>query len=192
MENIEAIKTILDKHSYRVAIETTPDGCIATFPKHIEEPEQDSIRIQYAFGDNQIRIIVYDEDGQAVIDVFQPCPNYAQKLLILSDIVVRSLRMNFTVALAKFILDGEEISEEDFYDKWINVLCSEDDNALSRKLKPLIITCIFSGFNPMAEAYAEHNGILDGYKAIKDFMVPTSNEESDEEKNTVDGRGDVS
>ena len=139
MENsIEDVKQILERNNYKVVVFSTDGGCIAIFPNRVEPPISGLTRIHYQYNDNGLRIIVSDEAGNIYKDAIYACPIYIQRLLMFSHIVKRCMYINYTIALATFIVGENVVEEDDFYQVCANPKMTTEDLELENQLKPII------------------------------------------------------
>jgi hypothetical protein len=180
-EQIIPIKELLSRNNYRVELIAKENGCVATFPERIEEPSCPVIKVYYGYTNDGLYTHYFNEEHSIADEHIIPCPKYAQRLLMLSNIIARCIQIGYSTGLIAF-LDGEkEISEDEFYPLCVNTELTQAELDSENVLKPLVVQCMFSAFTKLDEQIAKETEVLDGYIAIRNMIMGTPVKETEED-----------
>lgn len=164
-EQKDKIIEILDRNEYRVLVQNIDNGILAIYPQRVEYPSIHQSFFYYTFDLDKLNITVKDAEGNIKVNFDHKCPWYAQKLLVLSDILTRCTRINYSIPFIKYIIEGEEVEDEVFFAQ-----LDTEPSEQTEMLKPIVFSIIYGEGADGADAISKTLNVYDGYIAIKKFL----------------------
>lgn len=164
---------LLDRNEYRVVMSQTDRGCLAEFPTRKEIPLLSFTRLYQEFTEKGVDCTTYDADGQELFTHKVSVPSYAQKIWTIYHVISQCMTIGYGSQAIKFKVGGNEAEEQLFLQKHVSPFATKGDAEKEEALQQLIALCFQQGFSDRTKAFAQQQGILDGYLAVKNlFAVP--------------------
>lgn len=169
---LKELEALLDQHDYRVVMQTTPGGCLTSFPGRSEEPMIGPSRLYQEFTHDGVLVCIHDENGIQVSKEEIECPVYAQALFTMYHVICRCADIGYHASLVKLVVNGKEQVEEDvFWETHKSQFMSPSNAQQEGSLRKLLESCFLEGFQPVHSIIAQNEGVEEGYNTIRRLWI---------------------